>query len=774
MMMTDPGHAPLSFGAFLTAPFKDISFDKAGGFIRDNFFFLLWILFVPLFLFGMKQGWELLYGLFDDPGPYPGFRAASMLFVYFLQALAIWLLPLPVFRNMSREAFDRLRPVTGQNPYRGLLVSSLPMILYSVAMIAVQAKRSFVWWQVSLMAATIAGGLYFMYWIMERSRLKIGQVQFLMGMNWLLVFVLIWIGKFLHEVFWNYYFVGLCVTIQMALLGGLIRRLEHGYVNGSWKTHRRYYRFVFITVIASTLILSFMDNLQYLTPPFVLLLIITCYVLLNDLVIALYILKKGKWLKIGLSIALVALGWFILLRRSEIHNINYVSSTLKADDRVDFHRYFEAWYHNNIAPRIDTTRDEDIPIFLVAAQGGGSRAGMWTSHILNCLEKESGGRFHRRLFAVTSASGGSTGTGATLAFWRYLEDHPEIDSSDRAQLFRYFAPEMFRRNYLSSQFMQLFVNEVGKRFVALFKDDVYDRNYEHQRHEASGFANAIGFAYNPSRMGELDPLERIKNTFRNDNFDSLGIGDGRSRIPNYPMLPYLSYWYGANKTPDTRFPLYFPVTTNIQTGKSGYASAIAWDSTLFIDAIDILADAERGRDAHGRSLAMVTTSNLSQLFPIMNSYTYIEGAGNFMDGGLFENMGLTLMNRIHTRLKEEIESADYIPDAVKKRLRIKLLFFINGAIEPREETTFNPKNQSIATFTAVGFSSIYGTTTWWLDYFRKTMPADAQPVELILQRPTDPDRDKVPLGRWLSIRSADTVVARVERLPLNDLLGPLR
>lgn len=766
--------SPLPFRTFLTAPFNDLSIDKAGGLIRDNFFFLLWILFVPLFLFGMKQGWELLYGLFDDPGPYPGFRAASMLFVYFLQALAIWVLPLPFFPKVPKSDFERLRPVTGKNPHRGLLVSCLPMILYSVSMMVVQAKRNSTWWQWALMISTIAAGIYGIYWAMERSRMKVGRIQFLMGMNWLLVFVLIWIGKTAREVFWNYYFVGLCITIQMALLGGLIRRLEEEYANNDLKTHRRYYRFVFLIVVISTLLLSFMNSLQFLTPPFVLLLIITCYVLLNDLIIAMYVLKKGKWLKRILTGSLIVLGWFILFRRSEIHNINFVPSGIKTEDRVGFHDYFENWYQNNIAPGVDTLATTEIPVFLIAAQGGGSRAGMWTSHILNRLETESGYRFHKHLFAVTSASGSSAGMGATLSFWRYLSDHDEVDTATRTQLAAHFAPEMFRRNYLSSQFMQLFVNEVGKRFLALFKNDVSDRNFEHQRHEAAGFGNAIRYGFHPSRMGELDPLERIRTTFQNNHFDSLSLGKDRPKIANYPMLPYLSYWYKDNKQPDTRLPLYFPVTTNIQTGKSGYASAIAWDSTIFVDAIDIVADAERSKPAAGRSLALVTTSNLSQLFPIMNSYTYIDGTGNFMDGGLFENMGLTLMNRIQARLKSEIESAGYIPEAVKKRLRIKLVFLINDALEPRKQTSFDPKNQSMATFTAVGFSSIHGTTTWWLDYFRKTLPPGEQPVELILQRPTDPDRDKVPLGRWLSNRSVDTVITRAGRLDLDPLLRYFR
>ena len=140
--MANPGTtSSKSFLQFIAAPFSDVSVDKAGGFLRGNLFFLLWILVVPMLMFGVKQGWELLYGLFDDVGPYPGFRAAAMLFIYYLLAMAIWLLPLPFFRKINPDTpeglsnFNKLRRVTAGNPYRGLMVSALPMIFYSIAMI---------------------------------------------------------------------------------------------------------------------------------------------------------------------------------------------------------------------------------------------------------------------------------------------------------------------------------------------------------------------------------------------------------------------------------------------------------------------------------------------------------------------------------------------------------------------------------------------------------------------------------------------------------------
>lgn len=781
--MANPSRFPSkSFLQFLVAPFDDISFDTAGGFLRGNIFFLIWILFVPIIMFGMKQGWELLYGLFDDVGPYPGLRAAAMLFVYYLLSMAIWLLPLPFFRSINPDTqagldeFNKLRRVTANNPYRGLLVSSLPMIFYSIVMIVVQASREFNGWYFALTLTTIVGGIGLMWWVMEKSGFQIGRLQFLMGINGVLVFVLIWIGKEARVVFWNYYFIGIGMLIQMALLGGIIKHLESRLdpLNpGLNRTHRRTYRFVFWTVVSGTLVLSLINNLNILSPTFVLLVIITCFVMLNDLLIAVYVLKKGKKLKYTMSIILALLAWFIFIRRSEIHNINYVRSDLRAEDaRVDFRTYFKKWYDSNIAPKIDSTETGPIPIYLAGVQGGGSRAGLWSSDLFNRLEMESDYTFHSHLFAVTSASGGSVGTGSTLSFWRHMQDNPGIDSATRRHLHEHFAAEMFKGNYLSSQFMQLFVNEVGKRFLSLFKSDVTDRNMEHQRHEALGFANAIRFGYVRNNTSEDSPFERLAHTFAKGDADSLHIDNRHPKILNYPMQPYLSYWYKSPGEPDTRLPLFFPISLNIQTGKSGFSSPIAWDSTLFVDAIDILRDAEKTKP--GKSLAMATATNLSQLFPVMNAYTYIENVGNFMDGGLFENMGLTLLSQIHLRLKSEIAASPDIPEAVKKRLQIKVLFFVNDEIQTPDSATFKRLNQTTATLKAVASSSIQGRNTWWLDYFNTILPPAERPTTFTLQGPKTPDRDKLPLGRWLSKRSVEWACKRVDSLDIHPVLTGLK
>jgi hypothetical protein len=53
--------------------------------------------------------------------------------------------------------------------------------------------------------------------------------------------------------------------------------------------------------------------------------------------------------------------------------------------------------------------DTPVPIFLVAAEGGGLRAAAWTMAVLNEMDRATGGKFFPHVFAMSGVSGGSVG-----------------------------------------------------------------------------------------------------------------------------------------------------------------------------------------------------------------------------------------------------------------------------------------------------------------------------------------------------------------------------
>ncbi|HYL91396.1 MAG TPA: hypothetical protein VEU32_21785 [Burkholderiales bacterium] len=59
--------------------------------------------------------------------------------------------------------------------------------------------------------------------------------------------------------------------------------------------------------------------------------------------------------------------------------------------------------------------DDEFPVYIVSAEGGGLRAAYWTANVLGELDLASGGRFSERLFAISSVSGGSLAAAAFVA-----------------------------------------------------------------------------------------------------------------------------------------------------------------------------------------------------------------------------------------------------------------------------------------------------------------------------------------------------------------------
>lgn len=67
-------------------------------------------------------------------------------------------------------------------------------------------------------------------------------------------------------------------------------------------------------------------------------------------------------------------------------------------------------YYRDWLLRLPSDPDDDyIPVFLVAAEGGGIRAAYWTASLLEQLDRETEGRFSRHVFAISGVSGGTVG-----------------------------------------------------------------------------------------------------------------------------------------------------------------------------------------------------------------------------------------------------------------------------------------------------------------------------------------------------------------------------
>jgi hypothetical protein len=82
--------------------------------------------------------------------------------------------------------------------------------------------------------------------------------------------------------------------------------------------------------------------------------------------------------------------------------------------------HFRRWLLSTVSS--DPT--SPIPIFLVAAEGGGIRSGYWTARTLALLNAQTGGNFSRFTFAYSGVSGGSLGIITYLDAARLHRDNP--------------------------------------------------------------------------------------------------------------------------------------------------------------------------------------------------------------------------------------------------------------------------------------------------------------------------------------------------------------
>lgn len=745
--------------------------------ILKNLPTLAWVLLVPYLLFKNPQGRELLTGMFDEADQFTGIRASALLPLFHLIALALFFVPTAIFPAAAPEEIARLRPVTKElGP--AVIACSLPMILFALAVYIVQLKRFKRWWTVLPVLGLLALAVFGAMQMLRGPRLPLWLLDLMVVANMLLAFVLIYLIQKLNErrrgrnrppihALWNYLFIGFCLSLQMMLIAGSLRQSEWLFFNDLPVYNAQY---LTLLIVTSVLLIgaAWAPNLQPLSPTFVLLGITLFYLLLGDLMSAAFLLMSHTG-KLILSVLLALFAFLMFFYRSKIHDIRLWPTKFLSDVRVGLDEYFEAWWQANIVPELG--KAHEIPIFLLSAQGGGSRAGYWTSQLVNRLNLATGGKFRRHLFAVTSASGGSSGFGATLGMWRYLDEHPNLSEAQKKAIQEGFARKMYYRNYLSGAFYQLFVGEIGSRIRWFFNHKAQNRNYTQRMDECVAFGEAIQQGLEadlPSKpkvfLGGL--RMRIATFFKHGEKDPIAhVGD--LEVPNYQIWPYLSFWYKDDRSLNPRMPLFFPITMNIQSGRSGFASPVKMDNSVFVDAIDIVAEAEKSQDPKQGlgSVSMVGASQLSQLFPLMNAYTYIPGCGNFIDGGLFENQGFTIMTRLCDWLEKKIQT---LPDEVKNKVKIQAISVINDSNRPDSSTDTAPENvkrisQISAVMRAISSSGIKGRTSWWGDYLRSQMPAGCF-HEIILQFPNFPtdESKRVPLGRWLSSGSIELMRERLE------------
>ncbi len=253
-----------------------------------------------------------------------------------------------------------------------------------------------------------------------------------------------------------------------------------------------------------------------------------------------------------------------------------------------------------------------VPVFVVAAEGGGIRAAYWTAMVLGELQdraREQGWDFGRHVLAISGVSGGSLGA-ATFAALAANEHggRPAKASAACADLqalptsTRLRAERVLAKDFLSAPVAIMLFSDALQQLVPLaFTDDrgvALEQSWEH------AWANCEAGDWFSQR------------------FEQLWAGPERFHVP-----------------------LLFLNSTVVETGQRLISAPVPLDRTLFSQALD-------GRDVIGERMALSTAVHNSARF------TYVSPAGTvqrqdaadswlrLVDGGYFENSGATTADEV--------------------------------------------------------------------------------------------------------------------------------
>lgn len=260
--------------------------------------------------------------------------------------------------------------------------------------------------------------------------------------------------------------------------------------------------------------------------------------------------------------------------------------------------------------RSSGTPERRLPVIIVAAEGGASRAAVWLLSAMRMLDAKTQGDFGRHLFAISGVSGGSLGaaTYARMLRARGREDGTlDWDNPDTRAALADFAT----KDLLSATIATYFLNDM--------------------------FGSMIGPLWTWAGIPDRNAV--LENTFETMWDDNRGFAVPRHVAPGFLGLRYSPQ--SESRTPVDLLPHLLLNGTDVSSGKRMITATIRWtpDSKLFADSGDFIRLASR-------DVRMATAVTNSARFPFISPAGRFVSAGvaggtsyQIIDGGYFENYG---------------------------------------------------------------------------------------------------------------------------------------
>ncbi|MBP6184424.1 MAG: hypothetical protein KA479_05740 [Saprospiraceae bacterium] len=654
---------------------------------RHGIILLLFILPVYL-LIGMDQGKDLIFNMLHPEGKGVWMnslvRTIWFLLMLTLTAFSIWAIPgiyldyefkkLAAFQAKQQDpnlrVDDEHRPLLSMSSHYLRVLAILPILFYGLAFIWVIKIH-----HVNLFGYSIFNILFnlfiicaFFAFVYSTPRIRYIFYALIVCFICIPVLFVITFNMFPEIPEYAYAIMGSALLIVALLCFGILHRWEMRFEETPSPAEQerlrrwgnRIYRSVAIGIGLNTLAMASAFNAMHMTaiPVFIFLM---CIYIFGFNYLSYWFKTLTSGYRFIFFLVLVALGFYLTNFQSNGHYIHLVDQR-EIPDRPDLDSYTAKWFADReSAFEMDSGR---YTIYLIAGEGGGSRAGFWTTKILSLLDSVSAYQFSKNVFAISTVSGSSVASSAWLKWLKYAQEN-QLDLQAKDSISTQLANNIFNNNFVTGSLIDLFINDIARSFS--WKIIRSGRNLRLQQEENTAFLHALD-GRGLSLAETFRPMADMEAT--------VVVPRTNKIITNYQFLPIQAAYFDKNKQIVTQFPLAFFNTTQMSTGRKGMLSPVRLPATfshLGIDVIDTLHILNKEWNGK-KTISLGAANNLSELFPFFSAFAYLDDLGNFMDGGGYENKGLSTTSEMYDYLSAFIQNKGYA-----EKVKLVVLSLENGA-----------------------------------------------------------------------------------------------
>lgn len=438
-------------------------------------------------------------------------------------------------------------------------------------------------------------------------------------------------------------------------------------------------------------------------------------------------------LKVPVFLLLILFALVVSLKRNDNHTIQTIHSPkdtelLKKRNQSTDSAYAAYWVRKKIADHtIDTTKDQNI--FIVAAEGGGSRNCFWTYAVLNELQKTNP-TFYDHTFAVTGVSGGSIGLGFYYNYKYYLSSY--LKANEETPAYTSKIDSICSSDYLSRVTYGFMFPDLVQRFI-------------------------------PFRIDSWDRSKFLANSF-DDGFSCRLSDSNRHFLSNN----FLSMW--SDSATAYRYPVLLFNSIFNEDGIKAVYSPYRLSDTYYTGVMDILSEMNR-------NVPMKEAMLSSARFPVLmapgliwrdslykDDKTDSVRMGHLSDGGGFENTGIQTAQQTALLLKDAIK--EVVTGPAQKKLHIRIISIGTGPSSITRENCIPGKvllhtsaigNSYEVAWLNGGLNTIFGWINGSHNMIIRLNP-ELDVLKFGLKIEMDSNSHRLPLGWYLSDTSRNIIL----------------